>query len=138
MDSTELGVPATFFSPSPLSANRDPPAAPDSLKIQRAAHRQTAALEKDFYCLSAHCLWIAFTRMKQRIQYTSLLGAAGIMQEADHLAYPVREFRRGGRTSQFGRWVDSTWLLFVIVGVTHIWGIYGRRVLIVSLATLGS
>jgi hypothetical protein len=45
MDSTELGVPATFFSPSPLSANRDPPAAPDSLKIQRAAHRPAAALE---------------------------------------------------------------------------------------------
>jgi hypothetical protein len=45
MDSTELGVPATFFSPSPLFANRDPPAASDSLKIQRAAHRPAAALE---------------------------------------------------------------------------------------------
>jgi hypothetical protein len=45
MDPTDLGVPATFFSPSPLSANRDPPAASDSLKIQRAAHRQAAALQ---------------------------------------------------------------------------------------------
>jgi hypothetical protein len=45
MDSTELGVPATFFSPSPLSANRDPPAASDSLKIQRAAHRPAAAFQ---------------------------------------------------------------------------------------------
>jgi len=45
MDPTDLGVPATFFSPSPLFANRDPPAAPNSLKIQRAAHGQPAALE---------------------------------------------------------------------------------------------
>jgi hypothetical protein len=45
MDPTDLGVPATFFSPSPLSANRDPPAASDSLKIQRAAHRPAAAFQ---------------------------------------------------------------------------------------------
>jgi hypothetical protein len=45
MDPADLGVPATFFSPSPLSANRDPPAAPDSLKIQRAAHRPAAAFQ---------------------------------------------------------------------------------------------
>ena len=55
MDPADLGVPATFFSLSPLSANRDPPAAPDSLKIQRAAHRPAAALENvalpDFCCL---------------------------------------------------------------------------------------
>jgi hypothetical protein len=45
MDPTDLGVPATFCSPFPLFANRGPPVAPDFLKIQRVAHRQTAALE---------------------------------------------------------------------------------------------
>jgi len=35
----------SLHHPSPVFPGGGPPAAPDSLKIQRAAHRQTAALE---------------------------------------------------------------------------------------------
>ena len=38
-------LPPSPHPPSPVLARGGPPVAPDSLKIQRAAHRQTAALE---------------------------------------------------------------------------------------------
>jgi hypothetical protein len=62
--------------------------------------------EEGFDFLSAHFLGVAFAVEEDETAdpiHIGLLGAVRIMLAAQHLAYPVQEFRRGGRAGRFGR-----------------------------------